>query len=104
MGGSVMPSELEKTVHDFLSERLRRIGFETIGFLSFCRAVDDCNQLINIGCRSEAGKLKFTCTFGLRFDVLESLLRPKNTDKSYPTVSCPVHLLRPEREYYEWEG
>lgn len=98
------PPGLEKTTHVLLSERLRRIGFETVGFLSFCRTVDGCNQLINVGCRSEGGKLKLTCTLGVRFDVIESLLRPKNLDKSYPTVSCPVHLLRPEREYYEWEG
>ncbi len=99
-----MPSGLEKATNDLFTERLRRIGFETIGFLSFRRIADGCNQLINVGCRSEAGKLKLTCTLGVRFDAVESLLRPKNMDKSYPTVSCPVHLLRPEREYYEWEG
>lgn len=104
MGDSVMPSALEKTAHDLLSERLRPIGFEPIGCLSFSRSTDDCKQLINVGGRTDGGKLKFTCTLGVRFDELESLLRPKSEDESYPTVSCPIHLLRPEREYYEWEG
>lgn len=100
----MIPSGLEQTTHDLLFERLRRIGFEAVEFLSFCRKVHGCSQLINVGCRFEGGRLKFTCTLGVRFDVIESLLRPTNKDKSYPTVSCPVHLLRPEREYYEWEG
>lgn len=99
-----MSSELEKTTHDLLTERLQRIGFEAVGFMSFCRTFSDCNQLINVCCRSEGRKLKLTCTLGVRFDSIESLLRPENADSSYPTVSCPVHLLRPEREYYEWEG
>jgi len=104
MEDNVTPSALEKTAHHLLSECLRRLGFEAVGFLSFCRNVDGCNRLINVGGRSEAGKMKLTCTLGVRFDVIEAFLRPKNVDKSYPTVSCPVHLLRPEREYYEWEG
>jgi hypothetical protein len=98
-----MPSKLEKTLHYLLKELVREIGFEPVDSLSFSRTTDGCHQSIDVPTRMEGGKLKFTCMLGVRFDELESLLTP-NSQGWDSGIGCPIHLLRPEREYYEWEG
>ena len=99
-----MPSKLEKMLGNFLADRLQEFGFLPVDVLSFIRCIDDLKQIINAGGRHENRKLKFTCILGVRFEQIESILRPNENDDSYPTVCCPIHLIAPERKYYEWEG
>lgn len=95
---------MKKVLHERLRKELSAIGFDAIGELCYRRTVGACKQLINVECRMDGGMLKFSCTLGLRFDDVESILRPQTKDECYPTVSCPIHVLRPERTFYEWEG
>jgi hypothetical protein len=94
----------ERVLHDLLRDRLELLGFHPIGCLSFSRRINGCKQLINVAARKEDNRLKFTCTLGIRFSEVESVLRPSDCDESYPTISCPIHLLHCDREFYEWVG
>lgn len=100
----MMPSDLGFWVHNALDGKLGKLGFKSLGYLSFARCSETCIQLVNVGGRTEGREYKFTCMLGIRFDEIERILRPSVADKSYPTVSCPIHFLRPEREYYELKG
>lgn len=97
-----MSLTLESQLHQFLTPRLGDFGFEGSGRLIFRRTLSSNDHLIIVGTRTDRSQLLFTCTVGLRFPSVESILRPDNPDETYPSVVCPIHLLRPEREYFEF--
>ncbi len=100
-----MSISLVQQLHELLVERFSAIGFATLGRLTYVREVTpDCSQLIAVAARRESAKLRFTCILKLRFKSIESMLRPDADDESYSTASCPIHLLRRERGFYDWEG
>ncbi len=100
----MMSTDPKRYIHVVLERELSKIGFATYEQLVFGRFVGSCTQLISLGGRVEGCKFKFSCTLGIRFNEIEALLRPENSDATYPTVSCPIHLLRPDRKFYEFEG
>jgi hypothetical protein len=93
---------LERMLHDRLRERFERFGFEVVAPLTFRRGVGECGNLVTASTRIEDGKLKFTCSLGLQFEAIELLISGK-VEKSQPSIVCPIHLLAPSREFYEWE-
>lgn len=100
----MMEAKLDNELHALLLGRMERLGFKAANAVCFVRPIAERKQLITLTTRNERGKLKFSCALGVRFESIESMLRPDNNSDTYPTISCPIHLLRPERTFYEWEG
>jgi hypothetical protein len=93
---------LERMLHDRLRERFEKFGFDVVAPLTFRRVVGECGNLVTASTRIEDGKVKFTCSLGLQFEAIELLISGK-VEKSRPLIVCPIHLLAPSREFYEWE-
>ncbi len=87
-----------------LADRLAGLGFIEHSPLCFAREQDESVSILNFGGRIDGAKFKFTFTVGVRFAAIEAILRRDNNRITSPTISAPIHFLREDREYFEWEA
>jgi hypothetical protein len=87
----------------FLLELVSTLGFARVRPLVYSRPAPPAVGLLVFPQREPGGGLvRFTCTVGLRFAEIESLLHYAPVENA-PTISMPLHLLRKEKSYSEWE-
>lgn len=86
-----------------LMNRLADFGFRECEPLCFIDEQPDCIKVLNVGCERSTNGYSITLFVGIRFPQVEAVYRPKVTDPSNPTITCPIHFLHDEREYCEWE-
>ncbi|QDT64700.1 hypothetical protein [Calycomorphotria hydatis] len=96
--------ENERLIHDRLAFQLGSYGFLADSELLYYRETENCLNIINVGVRDLGGETRVTCTLGIRFEQIENLIRPTEKDRTLSTVFNPIHLLREDREYFEWSG
>jgi hypothetical protein len=91
-----------KAIVRLFSESLAEHQFGLVDDGIFVRTVsDDVSQRLAFPGRAAPNKsFWFTIYVGVRFGSLERLLRP---DGDGPTIVMPIHLLRPDTHFTEWQ-
>lgn len=96
--------EAKELLKELVAPFLKDSGFMRKGGFSFIRTAE--NRVERIGFsffRDRMGKMRFSFGVGIRFREIEQILNPKADAKDdSPTIGLPVHLLEPERIYYDW--
>lgn len=95
--------QAEKILRSSLRPVLATLSFSEYSPLCFAKKHPEHFEILNFPGRFDRGSYKFTIQVGIRFPLIEALIRPENDDITHPTISAPIHFLRPDREYFEWE-
>ena len=88
-----------------LREPMERIGFLNSEALDFVRSSPFGSETLRFGGRlDESARLQISGTAGLVFGDIERVLRQAGKEGSSlsSTILMPLHLLHPDRQYYEW--
>ena len=97
-------SSATKLLDTFLQSVLSQLGFQRIQPLAYVRPSGEADAVLSFPCRLDPrGPCCFTCHVGVRFDSLEALLRSGPSDKTRSTVMMPLHLLRENKSFTEWQ-
>ena len=88
-------------LHRALDSSLAELSFRREDEGHYSSAVSDglSHQIRFPARRAQDGAVLFSLCVSARFDELERLLRP---DEPSVTVMVPIHLLQPDRHFYEW--
>jgi hypothetical protein len=78
-------------------------GFKEHSPLCFAQQHTHHFSILNYGGRVDRDTYRFTCFAGLRFPEIEALLRPDTDDPTFPTIVTPIHMLKPDCTFSEWE-
>jgi hypothetical protein len=88
----------------FLQGALSQLGFQRVEPLAYVRQSDLAVAILSFPCRIDPrGPCCFTCHVGVRIDALEVLLRAGPIDRTRSTVMMPLHLLRENKSFSEWQ-
>jgi hypothetical protein len=78
------------------------MGFEAQTGLRFQRQDGTSFQRVTFSTRSDrSGRVRYSVNLALRFPHVQAILEPEGEGSS--TIGTPLHLLRPNRTYTEWE-
>lgn len=95
-------NEAKQIVDAFLTGLTQSLGFRCVQCLRFEKRVSDVTVVLLFPCRLDPrGPGYFTCNVGLRFDSLAQWTDDEN--RSGPTIFQPIHFLREEKGFTEWE-
>jgi hypothetical protein len=92
---------LESLLDALLVELLRELGFTQAERLIFQREIPEVKHLLRFPTRLQSGIMHFNANAAIRFERIETLLG--DNDPLSPTLMMPIHLLRPNKKYIEWE-
>ncbi len=96
--------EAERQLDRFLSEIVPVIGFRRIGSLEYASTINEVTALLSFPTRLLArGGASFTVWVGVRFESLSKWLDDDAATDMQSTIARPIHLLREDRSYTEWE-
>lgn len=94
--------DCEQALSNLLRPELEDLGFDADRALWFSRSAPLTIETLRFGARLEPpSQLFFSGTAGICLKSVEAILRP-NWDGKNPTIAIPLHLLREDREYFEW--
>lgn len=97
-------NEAEKLLDGFLGDVTSALEFQRAEPLIYSRLTADVTALLAFPCRLDArGPACFGCSVWLRFEPLEQLLRGASEKPIIPTISMPLHLLRKNQSFIEWQ-
>jgi hypothetical protein len=99
MANSLAP--MEKLLDSLLAGPLLVLGFRRVERLIFQRDLPGIKQLLRFPTRLQGNRMLFNANGAIRFENIEELLG--EGDPLSPTLVMPVHLLRPSKEYIEWQ-
>lgn len=96
--------QAEKALKEAFIPALKPFGFQFQKGLSFQRDLRECTQWITLAVYSDRlGRIRFSVGVGIRFPKVQSLLESQAEAGETATIGTPLHLLRPERTYSDWE-
>jgi hypothetical protein len=94
----------EQTLDSFLQGLAGTLGFRPVETLIYSRQANEATGLLAFPCRIDPrGPACFSCSVWSRFEPLEQYLRGAAAKPSVPTVSMPLHLLREDKSFTEWQ-
>jgi hypothetical protein len=93
--------DLADLLGSLLAEPLQELGFKRAQRLIFQREASGVRQFLRFPTRLHNNIMFFNVNAAVRFEEIEKLLG--NVDPLSPTLMMPVHLLRPNKEYHEWQ-
>jgi hypothetical protein len=94
----------EQLLDSFLRSVTTPLGFDAIERLIYSRVENEATAVLAFPCRIDPrGPACFGCSVWLRFESLERFLRGDAAKLSIPTVSMPLHLLRENKSFTEWQ-
>ena len=97
-------SKAEQLLNGFLRSVTAPLGFHPVERLIYSRAANDTTALLAFPCRIDPrGPVCFGCSVWLRFESLECFLRGEAAKPITPTLSMPLHLLRENKRFTEWQ-
>lgn len=96
--------QAERLLGGFLEDVTSTLGFQRIEPLTFSRPANEATALLAFPCRIDPrGPACFVCMVCLRFEPLERYLRGEAAKPTTATVSMPLHLLRENKKFTEWQ-
>jgi len=96
--------QAEQLLDDFLQDVLATLGFQRMEPLIYSHPANEASALLSFPCRLDArGPACFGCSVWLRFESLEKHLRGPEAKATIPTISVPLHLLRENKSFMEWQ-
>ena len=97
-------NEAEQVLDGFLQDVVSTLGFQRTETLIYSRPANDPTALLSFPSRVDArGPAHFSCNVWLHFASLEPYLRGPNAKLTIPTITMPLHLLRQNRSFMEWQ-
>jgi hypothetical protein len=94
-------ASLEAHLDSLLNVSLTEMGFKREQCLIFQQEMLNVRRLLRFPTRTSNGVLHFSANCAIRFEIIEQLLG--NGEPLSPTLMMPLHLLSPEKRFYEWE-
>jgi hypothetical protein len=101
MGGNMKLGGWNRETRVRLAPWLRTREFAEQESLCFVRKRSDHTDILRFGGRIAGNQFKISCFVGIRFDAVSRLLEPDEVDGLSATIANPIHLLAPERKFYE---
>jgi hypothetical protein len=93
----------KQLLDDFLRSAVTALEFQRVDRSIYVRQMNDAAALLLFPCRIDArGPGCFSCNVGLRFPSLEPILQGE-AKPAVPTVMMPLHLLRANKSFTEWQ-
>lgn len=87
----------------FVQGAVSTLGFQRADGLVYTRPINEAAALLSFPCRLDPrGPGCFGCNVGLRFPSLEPFLQGEAKPVA-PTVMMPLHLLRENKSFTEWQ-
>ena len=94
----------EQLLDGFLGDATSSLGFQRTETLIFSQTLNEATALLAFPCRLDPrGFCCFGCSVWLRFKSVEQQLRGDSAKATIPTISMPLHLLRENRSFTEWQ-
>jgi len=94
----------KQLLDSFVQGVVSTLGFQRVERLIYTLPVNEAAALLSFPCRVDPrGPACFTCSAWLRFESLEQYLRGGAAKPTKPTVSMPLHLLRENKRFTEWQ-
>lgn len=98
------PNEAQSLLDGFLEDLTSRLSFCRAEPLVYARPAHEATALLSFPYRLDArGPCCFACNVWLRFEVLEQHLGDAAGKPTDPTISMPLHLLRENKTFTEWQ-
>jgi hypothetical protein len=96
-------NQLRRILDCFLQETLSKLDFQRAESLIYSHPANEATALLAFPCRLDPrGPACFECRVWLRFQALEPFLQDEPRPTA-PTVSMPLHLLRENKNFTEWQ-
>ncbi len=92
---------MEELLDSLLAQPLLELGFKRARQLIFQANLAEVKWILRFPTQFRNNIMLFNVNGAIRFEKIEELLG--NADPLAPTLTMPVHLLRPDRQHTEWQ-
>jgi len=93
----------KQLLDSFLQNVASALDFQRVERLVYTRPINEAAVLLSFPCRLDPrGPGCFGCNVGLRFQSLEPFLQGE-AKPIVPTIMMPLHLLRENKSFTEWQ-